>query len=172
MNTAEFKDTIDVAEWNYSVTGAYNNRPGQIGIASGYTSTYDVNLDENNNLYSQSYFGWTVEKWVYDGELPVLITDIKQVKNTTPETFKLSQNYPNPFNPSTTIEFSLDDASEISLDIYSITGEKVASLISSKHYNAGVYQVSFNAENLASGTYIYSLTKGDQKISKKMTLIK
>lgn len=173
-NDGSVMDTIDVAQWNLQVGGNYTNT--EPGTCSGYTSVYNMDYDANLNLYNVSFYGWSVEKRIFSGDLPnvelTIVTDVEQISSQIPEEFKLSENYPNPFNPSTTIEFSLNDAADVSLDIYTITGEHVATLVNGKHYKAGVYEVSFNAENLASGTYIYSLTKGDQQISKKMTLIK
>ena len=171
-NTGEILDTIDVAEWNYAVTGAYNNRTNN--IASGYASTYSVDYDAEKNLYSQSYYGWTVEKWVYSGTLPTIqltITSVKKSDEIIPNQFTLKQNYPNPFNPTTTIEFSVPKQSFITLSVYSITGKLVTNLAKG-NFAAGNYKVSFNASKLASGTYIYRITNGVNSISKKMVLLK
>ncbi len=169
--TGAILDTIDVAQWNFDVTGSYNGRPSQIGIASGYASTYYLDIDENYNVYSQSYYGWTVEKWVYSESLPV-ITGVEEIPNVTPEEFSLNQNYPNPFNPTTTIEFSVVEPSNVTLSIYSITGELITTLIDGKEFNTGAYKAAFDAKGLASGTYIYTIKSGTQTISKKMTLLK
>ncbi|MBU1678998.1 MAG: T9SS type A sorting domain-containing protein [Bacteroidetes bacterium] len=177
-NTGEFLDTIDVAQWNYvTLDSSYTNRAGGTtpGNASGYASTYHVDTDGNDNLYSQSYFGWTVEKWNFSGTLPdiqLTITSIEKEDNIVPTGFMLDQNYPNPFNPSTTIRFTVNDRTRISLDIFSITGELVASVINSREFDVGAYKVTFDASGLASGTYIYTISNGFNKISKKMTLIK
>ncbi|MEO8399621.1 MAG: T9SS type A sorting domain-containing protein, partial [Ignavibacteriaceae bacterium] len=176
-NTGELLDTINVAKWNFDQTGSYSNRGngGNQGNVSGYTSTYNVEFDENHNVYSQSYYGWTVEKWLYTTTLPAIditITSIERTDNFVPNKFNLSQNYPNPFNPSTTIEFSLNEDSEINLSIYSITGELVADLVKSSFFTKGNYKFSFDASKLSSGTYIYTLKNGSKQISKKMTLIK
>ena len=83
-NTGLILDTIDVADWNFSVAG-YSNHGG--GTASGYTSTYNVDFDENYNVYSQSYFGWTVEKWKYSEQLPTIditISDDASISLTSP----------------------------------------------------------------------------------------
>jgi hypothetical protein len=169
--TGAILDTIDVAQWNFDVTGSYNGRPGQIGIASGYASTYNVDFDENYNVYSQSYYGWTVEKWVYSESLPV-ITRVEEIPNVTPEEFTLNQNYPNPFNPTTTIEFSITEPSDITLQIYTVTGELVTTLIDGQQFNTGAYKAIFDAKGLASGTYIYTIKTGTQTLSKKMILLK
>ncbi|MBI9070323.1 MAG: T9SS type A sorting domain-containing protein [Melioribacteraceae bacterium] len=174
-NTAEILDTIDVAEWNYSVNDAYDNRNQQNGISSGYTSPYAVDFDENNNLYSVSFFGWTVDKWSYSGEFPTIelgATGIELADNNLPEEFSLSQNYPNPFNPSTTINFSIAKSTNIELSIYTITGELVGKLIDSQNYASGNYNLTFNASNLASGTYIYQLKADNVQFTKKMMLLK
>ena len=85
--------------------------------------------------------------------------------------FILSQNYPNPFNPSTTISFVLPKASEVSLKVYNMIGQEVASLINGR-LNSGVQAVQFDASNLASGMYIYRLQAGNFSRTKKMVLIK
>ncbi|MFA6467648.1 MAG: ice-binding family protein [Bacteroidota bacterium] len=92
---------------------------------------------------------------------------------TVPDGFTLSQNYPNPFNPSTTIEYSIGAAAQVSLMVYSILGEEVATLVNNRQ-QAGVYTVRFTADvnNLASGIYFYRL-QADQFIStKKLVLMK
>lgn len=172
-NTGAILDTLDIAKWNLDQTGDWSTRGG--GTASGYTSPYNVDFDASGNVYTQSYFGWTVDKWVFSGELPTIdltITGIEQDFTRIPSEFSLGQNYPNPFNPSTTIEFSIMEESEITLSVYSLTGELVTDLIKSSNYNSGVYKVSFDASSLSSGMYIYKLDNGIQTISKKMTLIK
>ena len=174
-NTGEVINELDVADWNFQITGGYSSRPNQIGIASGYTSTYNVDFDANGNMYSQSYYGWTVEKWVYSGTLPTFeltITGVEKVDSQLPTEFKLNQNYPNPFNPSTAIQFSVVERSEITLSIYSITGELITTLINSAEFESGNYEVTFNASRLSSGTYIYSISNGMNTITKKMTLLK
>ena len=171
-NTGVIMDTLDVAAWNYAVTGAYNNRTNN--IASGYSSTYSVDYDQEKNLYSQSYYGWTVEKWVYSGTLPTIpltITSVGKINETIPTKFSLSQNYPNPFNPTTVIEFSLPENANITLSVYSITGQLLKTLAKG-NYAAGNYKVSFDASKLATGTYIYRISNGISTIAKKMIVLK
>lgn len=85
--------------------------------------------------------------------------------------FSLSQNYPNPFNPSTNINFTLPAASNATLTVYNLLGQRVATLIDGR-LNAGAHSVQFNARNLASGVYFYQLKAGDFTLQKRMTLIK
>ena len=96
---------------------------------------------------------------------------ISRNSGVIPEKYFLSQNYPNPFNPSTTINFSLPIAGYVKLVVYDILGNEVSELIDEK-MNAGNYQVKFDGSKLASGVYVYSLTAGEFKQTKKMVLIK
>ena len=70
------------------------------------------------------------------------------------------QNFPNPFNPSTEIKFDLPYAGEVSLIVYDILGQKVASLAAG-HYAAGHHSVTWNASGQASGMYFYRLQARD-----------
>lgn len=99
-----------------------------------------------------------------------------------PQEFSLMQNYPNPFNPTTTIRFSLRDPSIVTLKIYSVLGEEVATLIDGEALSAGEEEITFNAQTasgrLPSGVYFYRLQavpeNGEAGIfrqSKKMLLI-
>jgi hypothetical protein len=91
---------------------------------------------------------------------------------TSPVAYSLSQNYPNPFNPVTTIEFSLpEDVSGAKLTIYNMLGEKVAELVNNS-LEKGKYQYRWNAQNFASGMYIYELRAGKFISIKKMMLLK
>jgi hypothetical protein len=74
-----------------------------------------------------------------------------------PESFKLLQNYPNPFNPYTTIEFSVPEQSFVSLTIYNILGQQVASLMDRTLLDEEQYSLDFDAANLSSGVYFYRL---------------
>lgn len=173
-NTGEVLDTLDAAEWNYFVEGQYDNHNPN-DSASGYTSNYAVDFDENYNAYTQSYYGWTVDKWIYSGDLPtvdITITSVEMSDNTIPNEVFLKQNYPNPFNPSTTIEFQLNKNDNVSLKIYTITGELVTNLINNANLAAGSYKLTFDASHLASGTYIYQLYVGSKTFTNKMMLLK
>jgi hypothetical protein len=86
-------------------------------------------------------------------------------------TFILEQNYPNPFNPSTKIEFSIQDFGFVSLKVYDILGNEVATLVNSEK-PAGVYELEWNAGNVPSGVYFYQLKTEDFVETKKMILMK
>ena len=105
----------------------------------------------------------------YMNNLP---TDIdRENNNKIPASFILEQNYPNPFNSSTSIRYILDKESLIELTVFNLLGEKIATIYNGKQ-NMGVHTISFNAEGLPSGIYIYQLISADHTISKKMILTK
>jgi hypothetical protein len=100
------------------------------------------------------------------------LTDVNEsFSNTIPESFTLSQNYPNPFNPTTTIVYSLIESGNVKLSVHNILGQEVAQLVNGFR-NSGTYEVTFDAENLPSGLYLYTMEAGSVKITKKMTLLK
>jgi len=88
-----------------------------------------------------------------------------------PKKIQLSQNYPNPFNPSTSISFTLPEASNITLSIHNMIGQEVAVLVDGRR-TAGEHTIAFDASNLSSGIYMYRLKSGSTTITKKMTLMK
>ncbi len=100
-----------------------------------------------------------------------IIVGIEKDLTGTVRDYALKQNYPNPFNPVTTIEFHLKKTGKTTLTIYSVTGQKVATLIDGK-LNSGVYKVKVDASRFASGVYFYELKSGDFKAIRKMLLVK
>jgi len=89
--------------------------------------------------------------------------------------FSLAQNYPNPFNPTTTIRFRISDFGFVSLIVYDVLGNKIATLVD-EHKPAGSYEIEFSATSseskLTSGIYIYQLSAGSYSATKKMLMIK
>jgi len=88
-----------------------------------------------------------------------------------PRSFDLAQNYPNPFNPSTTISFSVPVKSKVTLDVFNILGQRVATLVD-KDLSAGRHSVVFGTEELSSGIYFYRLISNETILTRKMTLLK
>jgi hypothetical protein len=106
----------------------------------------------------------------YDGS-NVTPTGISSNGTDLPNAFKLSQNYPNPFNPSTKINFAIPKAAFVTLKIYNVIGQVVDVLVSQEMI-AGNYEFNWNAADLTSGIYFYSITAGDFTDTKKMILVK
>ncbi len=87
-----------------------------------------------------------------------------------PEGYTIA-NYPNPFNPTTTINYQLPTDGIVTLKVYDVLGKEVATLVND-HRTAGYHTVEFNARNLPSGIYIYTITANNYTRSKKMLLMK
>jgi hypothetical protein len=85
--------------------------------------------------------------------------------------YSLDQNYPNPFNPSTTIAYSLLEASNVKLSVFNALGQQVK-VVENVYKNAGNYKVTLNADNLNSGIYFYKLEAGQFSQIRKMILMK
>ncbi|HET6273426.1 MAG TPA: T9SS type A sorting domain-containing protein [Bacteroidota bacterium] len=98
-------------------------------------------------------------------------SSVRPDPNGVPNGFVLSQNYPNPFNPGTEINFTITRAGLTTLVVYDMLGREVATLVS-ENLTAGAYTATFDASRLSSGTYMYTLTSGGNRISKKMMLVK
>ena len=100
-----------------------------------------------------------------------ITTDVKEINDLVPVAFELGQNYPNPFNPSTTIKFSVPEAGLVTLRVFNLLGQEVATLLNSEK-TAGVYEASFDASALSSGIYFYTLDSKNFTSTKKMVLLK
>ena len=85
--------------------------------------------------------------------------------------YELSQNYPNPFNPTTNINYQIKEKGFVSLKIFDMLGKEVANLVNETQ-DEGQYSVLFDASNLPSGVYVYSLRVNDFVQNNKMTLLK
>lgn len=102
---------------------------------------------------------------------PAGLTDVEDLGKAVPTSFNLAQNYPNPFNPSTKIKFALPSEQMVSLKIYNVLGQEVATIVD-QQMKAGSYSFDFNASKLSSGVYFYRIQAGNFGMTKKMLLIK
>lgn len=122
-------------------------------------------VDESNqsisaDLTEEGIYG------VFSGEVITPVT-----REIQPVTFRLEQNYPNPFNPATTIRYALPQTSDVHLEVFNVTGQRVALLVDELQ-NSGWQEVSFDASSLASGMYIYRIQAGHYIETRQMMLIK
>ena len=93
------------------------------------------------------------------------------LNETTPAEFSLSQNYPNPFNPTTSIAYTIPVDAHVTLKIYNMLGQEVATLVSGD-LSAGEYTAMWNASGTPSGAYIYRITAGEFITTKQLMLVK
>lgn len=94
-----------------------------------------------------------------------------QVNASKPIEYSLNQNYPNPFNPTTTISYSIPEKSFVTVRVYNMLGNEVASLVNAQ-IEAGQHNVKFDASGLGSGVYFYTLKAGSFSATKKLMLLK
>ena len=146
--------TIEMSGIEYPLTVRVENMDIRLQDETG--KQLNVNLKSGEDIVISDA---TITKLMVSGEL-------------IPTVYALEQNYPNPFNPSTNIEFSLpENVGNVKLSIYNTLGEKVAELVNTA-LTAGKYSYQWNAQNVATGMYIYEL-RTDKFVSvKKMMLVK
>ena len=141
-----------------------------IGFIPGFGTTTEPKsysfVDEN---LSSGKYQYRLKQIDFDGSFEY--SNIVEVEINSPTEFSLEQNYPNPFNPSTTIGFSIPERSFVTLKVYDMLGREVEVLISEQK-ESGNYQIGFNASDLSSGIYYYTLTTGNFTSTKKMSLVK
>ena len=101
----------------------------------------------------------------------MLVVGVDDELSQLPSKYELHNNFPNPFNPSTIIKYSIVQSGNVSLKIFNILGQEVATLVN-KVQAPGVHQVNFDATNLSAGMYIYQIHAGSFVSSKKMLLLK
>lgn len=121
-----------------------------------------------NPWLKENLLGCVIEGTAY-GDTSFIIISVED--EFSPEGFVLSQNFPNPFNPSTTMNFTLPEGDFVTLEVFNVLGEKVKTLVN-EFKLAGTHTIQFEADGLASGTYLYVLRTANLTQAKKMQLIK
>jgi len=165
----------------YFSNSTSGNVVGEIGTILRTTNSganwFAQSSPTTNSLYSVFYLN-NETGWIGGNNGVLLkttngggITAINEITTYQPEQYELFQNYPNPFNPNTIIKFSLIKAGDVSITIFSSTGEEVWRYLNNK-LNQGTYEIEWNAESHASGLYFYTLKTNDILLTKKMILIK
>ena len=109
----------------------------------------------------------TISSWLTKG----ITTGVKNEPTAVPAKFDLAQNYPNPFNPTTTINYSVPQTGAVSLKVYNLLGQEVATLFTGVQ-QIGNHSVTFDGSKFASGIYFYRLQAGTNSMTKKLVLMK
>jgi len=123
-------------------------------VAGFGTSTEPHSYSFIDASLNEGAYSYRLKQLDFDGTFEYF--DAIEVDIAIPDVFALAQNYPNPFNPSTKIDFSLAVDSKVSLKVFDVLGQEVATLISSDLV-AGSHNVDFNAASLNSGVYFYRI---------------
>jgi len=142
----------------------------KIGFVEGNGTTTEPQAYSftDNNISPAAYF-YRLKQLDFSGVFEYSASI--EVIVSAPLSFELVQNYPNPFNPNTTIEFTIPQASNVSLKIYNLLGQEVRTLVNGIK-DAGTHKINFDAKELNSGMYIYKIEAGSFTQVRKMTLLK
>ena len=143
----------------------------QIGFVNGHGNS--------NSPKEYSFVDKSVFPGLYQYRLKQVDTDggfiyskVIEVRfDYTPKDYKLEQNYPNPFNPITIISYSIPTASNVTLKVFDVLGNFIATLVDQKQV-AGSYKINFDGSELSNGVYIYKIQTGNFIAVKKMSLLK
>lgn len=108
---------------------------------------------------------------VWRRPLSEMIVDVRDPSTTLPSQYSLEQNYPNPFNPSTTIEFSIPKPSYVTLKVFNVLGNEMATLVNGR-IQPGIHSVRWNASGVPSGVYFCRLAAGEFSGARKLILQK
>ena len=147
-------DTMNTFTYS-TIDGSFNDDNVEIGNTY-YYKIVAVDFSGNQSEYSEQVYA--------------LITDVN-ADVEIPTVYELGQNYPNPFNPSTVINYSIPESGLVTLKVFDILGQEVAELVNTVK-QAGVYNVSFDANDMTTGLYIYRIESGSFTATKKMLLVK
>ena len=171
----EWTTATEINNHGFEIQRSIGTDFGTIGFVEGHGTTSETQsysfVDKKLNPGSYNY---RLKQVDFNGNFEY--SQIVNVDIPSPTEFSLSQNYPNPFNPSTKIDFSLAADSRVSLEIFNILGQHVA-LLANENLKAGAHSVEFDASNLNSGIYFYTLktenSNGKNFVStRKMVLMK
>ena len=149
------ENSVEVKYWDNSI--------------DSWVTVFSAVVDQDNNTVSFS--SDEVSNFIILTGTRQGATSLSHESSLTVQGFNLKQNYPNPFNPQTTIEFELQNSGLVTLNVYTILGQKITTLIN-EEMTVGVHKVNFVATSLPSGIYYYSLDSNGERIVRRMTLMK
>ncbi len=141
------------------------------------SAVYPVTISARNTSVNlrDGVNGQMINATISDGDKIVIsdnsISRLVISGSEIPVDYALDQNYPNPFNPATTISFSLPVREHVTINVYNMLGQKAATLVNEIR-DAGNYNITFDASDLSSGVYFYSINAGSFSATKKMILMK
>ncbi len=157
VDLSQYVTDVDNSTDELSITASGNSKI-QVWIA-GLTATLTISDTSWVGSETITFTVYDLDNASDSAEAEFKVTTITSVdgnSTTVPEHFALNANYPNPFNPQTTIPFELQQAGSVTLDIYSVDGRHITTLLD-QHMQAGRHKITWDAVGLASGTYILTM---------------
>ncbi|RPI75715.1 MAG: T9SS C-terminal target domain-containing protein, partial [Ignavibacteriales bacterium] len=142
----------------------------KIGFTAGFgTTTEAKSYSFTDGNVSTGVYKYRLKQVDFDGTFEY--SGEVEVEVITPAEYSMEQNYPNPFNPKTQISFNLPEAGLVKLEVYNLLGQKVIELIN-QEIESGYHSIDFNANELSSSIYVYTISANNFVSSKKMILMK
>jgi len=143
-----------------------------VGFVEGKGSSTEINyysFTDNPQLNGVNQLYYRLKQVDFSGTFSY--SDVVNLTYDVPAEFVLSQNFPNPFNPSTRINYFVPNESFVSIKVYDFLGREITTLVNETK-STGSYEIVFDASDLTSGTYFYTLTAENYSTTKKMIIIK
>jgi hypothetical protein len=163
-----FSHQFDMRVYNYNLSYYAGNYSSSIAhdfdyvYAKGIGKIYEADYERIYRILTGAEI---------DGQVYGTVVSIDEDEADVPGVFHLAQNYPNPFNPTTNIRYTLPEAGPVRLELFDITGRRVA-LLSDQVLPVGDHSFVFDASMLSSGVYLYRLSYNGQIQVRKMILMK
>lgn len=161
--------STETNNYGFEVERYNRNSWEKVGFVKGNGTTTNKNTYSFSETLPTGDYNYRLKQLDFDGSYSY--SETLNISVGIPATFALQQNYPNPFNATTTISFSLPEEQCITLELYDITGQKLMTLMQ-EQLKPGYYSINLNANNLATGIYIYKLHTNQFISTKKMLLLK
>jgi hypothetical protein len=165
-----YKDSVNNVvgqEFKFGIKGG-DNEGGKGGFGNNHIENIN---DAAATATIASQFGSINPLYYNQWNFALGVKSVNQIDGLTTTQFELSQNYPNTFNPSTVINYSIPVNGLVSLKVYNILGQVVATLVNEVQ-TVGSYKATFNATSLSSGVYFYKIEAGSFTSVKKMMFLK
>jgi hypothetical protein len=166
MPGGQVHDALRIKKYNL-----YNGSPvlSYLFLARGGAQIYAESASPDTNINSGT-IAIRRRTLVWNQTVLADPTDVR-LDDRIPAAFALKQNYPNPFNPATRIEYELPTDAFVSLKVYNLIGQEVATLVNESK-RAGIYVADWNAEGLPSGMYFYKIQAGAFNATRRMMLVR
>lgn len=161
----------EVNNYGFEIERMYKNSWNKIAFIEGHGNSNSpkeysfIDKSVTNDKYS-----YRLKQIDFDGQFEYS-NEIEVNISSKPGKYSITQNYPNPFNPVTSIKYTIPDNEFVSIKVFDILGNEVATLVN-ENKNAGNYNVEFKADNFSSGLYFYKIQAGSYTQIRKMLLLK
>ncbi len=155
----EIERSVDNTDWQKI---GFAKGKGTSAQAQSYSFSDKIDALNGNNI------SYRLKQVDFNGEFAY--SDVVNIASVA-TSYELTQNYPNPFNPATTISYSIVEKSNVKIEVFNSVGQRISTLVNEVK-DAGKYSLNFDASNLSSGIYFYTISTPNFTATKKMTLLK